>query len=1159
MTKKKYGAFRRSCWLLLLLPCCAAVAQLPPGANGGTLTGAPLPYADYYTVRGGLDAFYTAVTRDKKATVGFLGGSITYNPGWRDKVCAWLQTRFPGTEFRFIAAGIPSLGSLPHAFRVQQDLLDSGRIDLMFLEAAVNDRVNGTDSLSQLRSLEGIVRHIKKTGPETNIVLMAFADSGKTGDYDRGVIPTEVANQELVAAHYRLPSINFAREVREKIRHGEFGWKKDFKDLHPAPFGQELYFENIRQLLDSCWETYSKGTLPPGSEALPPGSGASGALPSGPEALPAPLDSANLECGRYADIRLARTDKAWTLYPDWTPGDTAKTRPGFVHVPVLGAETPGAELSLSFRGTAVGMAVVSGPDAGMVAYSIDGGAFRSLDLYTQWSRRLHLPWYVLLGSALPDVPHTLRLRISGEKNPQSLGHACRIVHFLINRAVPSPPSKVSKSADTLVVAAGQATIVFDRATGKVNYRFANGVILDNTVASVADLHRGHLSTADCSRHRCRIDSIADRWGRGKRITLEHWGNSAGLILVQHIRWYARQPYLLIDLEVRAAEPGGPQPETRDISPLAIVPATQGRLCVPGSEPRILGIPFDNDDWVNDTERRWPSQGGALVDGISYELMAVYDNTRLSGIVMGSVSHDFWKTGIAYRAAGVSGVVDSLKLFGGVATADDPARPADYGGKDGTHDHALHGTMTGAIVRSPLIYIAAAADVRRAFTDYGEMNARLNGRLSWKGGAPVYWNSFGVEDVLGASHRMMPPDVKQISDSLQSLHHFNQYSKPVLSIDSYDQGIYSTAVLDSISRYGSVRGQTMGFYFIPFSAWTWKDAIDHDELAGTHYPLRDVVLKDSSGRPIQYKEGHFGAYALDPTHPAVRESIIGQLQKARAIHARFLKIDFLTAGALESPAHYDPSVRSGIQAYNRGMRMLKRLIDSILGPEIFITQAISPLFPSQYAHTRFVSTDVYSHLRNDEPGFPDWGSTEASLATGSHMWWVQGTLWPFTNLDVIIMTHFQRNPELSEKEVKVRLYALMVMGSILGDGSDLRDSLAMRRARKFLDNARVDAFFSHPRAFTPLRWADGDSMDQQLAFYRKGDEATLVGLFNFSRKEVFPFALNPEELGLKPGNYLLKDLMTGQVIATIRKGQAPLLLTVPQEDADMIEIVPAPRK
>jgi alpha-galactosidase len=71
-----------------------------------------------------------------------------------------------------------------------------------------------------------------------------------------------------------------------------------------------------------------------------------------------------------------------------------------------------------------------------------------------------------------------------------------------------------------------------------------------------------------------------------------------------------------------------------------------------------------------------------------------------------------------------------------------------------------------------------------------------------------------------------------------------------------------------------------------------------------------------------------------------------------------------------------------------MKMLRQLVDSIMGPDIFITQAISPLFPHQYAHTRFLSTDVYSHLRNDQPGFPHYGSTSASMISATHFWWTQ---------------------------------------------------------------------------------------------------------------------------------------------------------------------------
>jgi sialidase-1 len=87
---------------------------------------------------------------------------------------------------------------------------------------------------------------------------------------------------------------------------------------------------------------------------------------------------------------------------------------------------------LPFNGTAVGIAVVSGPDAGIIGYSIDDQPSRQLNLYTQWSNWLHLPWYLLLGSGLTAGPHVLHIKISEASDPRSKGHACRIVHFLVN-------------------------------------------------------------------------------------------------------------------------------------------------------------------------------------------------------------------------------------------------------------------------------------------------------------------------------------------------------------------------------------------------------------------------------------------------------------------------------------------------------------------------------------------------------------------------------------------------------------------------------------------------------------------------------------------------------------------------------------------------------
>ncbi|HJP63238.1 MAG TPA: GDSL-type esterase/lipase family protein [Mucilaginibacter sp.] len=373
-----------------------------------------LPYGNYIDTANKLSNFVYAARVKKKATVAFLGGSITYNPGWRPKACKYLEERFPNTEFHFIAAGIPSLGSLPHAFRLQRDVLDSGKVDLLFVEATVNDRTNGTDSLTQVRALEGIIRHAKTNNPQMDIVTMAFADPDETSDYDKGIIPTEVNNHQLVANHYNLPFINLAKEVRDKIRAGEFTWDDDFKDLHPAIFGQELYFETIKDLLQACFENTASGETTKAK-------------------LPKPLNKGSLENGSYFNIKNAVYDKAWSINPNWKPADGLGTRDGFVNVPVLSADKPGATLSLRFKGAAAGIAIVSGADAGTISYSIDNGPVKNIDLYTEWSGFLHLPWYLLLGSDLTNGNHTLKITINDLKNKKSIGHACRIVNFLVNK------------------------------------------------------------------------------------------------------------------------------------------------------------------------------------------------------------------------------------------------------------------------------------------------------------------------------------------------------------------------------------------------------------------------------------------------------------------------------------------------------------------------------------------------------------------------------------------------------------------------------------------------------------------------------------------------------------------------------------------------------
>ncbi|WP_421826085.1 GDSL-type esterase/lipase family protein [Larkinella sp.] len=373
----------------------------------------PLSSSAYVNIRAGLPNAYRVITAQKKATVAFLGGSITHNPGWRDKVSRYLQEKFPQTAFTFIKAGIPSLGSLPHSFRIEQDVLSQGKVDLLFVEAAVNDRTNETDSLTQLRALEGIVRHARKSNPAVDVVLMEFADPDKSGDFRQGKKPVELANHERVAAHYQLPSIDLAREVYDRIAANEFSWEYDFKDLHPSPFGQEVYFQTMKSLLNTAFQTASS-------------------TPAKPSSVVPPLVRGSFDNGHYVPINEASLGTGWKLVENWEPADGVSTRPGFVDRPMLEATTPGAALSLNFTGTALGIALISGPDAGEVEYRIDKGPYQKMDLQTQWSQQLHLPWYKLFASNLPNKKHVLQLRMADTQNPKSKGTACRIVYFLVN-------------------------------------------------------------------------------------------------------------------------------------------------------------------------------------------------------------------------------------------------------------------------------------------------------------------------------------------------------------------------------------------------------------------------------------------------------------------------------------------------------------------------------------------------------------------------------------------------------------------------------------------------------------------------------------------------------------------------------------------------------
>ncbi len=367
---------------------------------------------EFIIPREGLAHSAQAFTENAKGRVAFIGGSITEMEGYRPRTYDTLKALFPKTEFDFLNAGISSTGSTTGAFRLSSDVLAKGKVDLLFIEFAVNDDQDAdhTDT-EMIRAMEGMVINARRHNPLVDIVFLYTANEGHIALFQSGKIPHEIAAHEKVAEHYGIPSVCLAEDVSQRMGLKEFDWEK-FGGVHPAPFGAGIYADDIACLL--------KGAAVAGDKA---------ATRQMPES---PVDELNYGNGRFLNITQAKPGKGWSIaQPDWKslPG---ATRERFTEIPMLVSNDPGSGLTLEFSGTAVGAYIVAGPDAGILGYSIDGVEMKNADLFHKYSTGLHYPRTVMFATDLKPGKHTLKLVPQSGYNPGSKGTAARIISFVEN-------------------------------------------------------------------------------------------------------------------------------------------------------------------------------------------------------------------------------------------------------------------------------------------------------------------------------------------------------------------------------------------------------------------------------------------------------------------------------------------------------------------------------------------------------------------------------------------------------------------------------------------------------------------------------------------------------------------------------------------------------
>jgi alpha-galactosidase len=220
-----------------------------------------------------------------------------------------------------------------------------------------------------------------------------------------------------------------------------------------------------------------------------------------------------------------------------------------------------------------------------------------------------------------------------------------------------------------VMRLGNLRIEYDLLHGVADI-FSGGQLLIARAFAEARLPEA-VTSMDYQTRKITHRRIRDRFGRGEEFVVVSSNGKADQ-MVQTFRLYKNADYFLTGMKI--VRKGGAA--SNFMAPL--VSDCAGHFLAAGDN-RALFVPFDNDKWVRYDAVPF---GGELT---SYEVSALYNNRDRHGLVIGSITHDTWKTGV--ESATTSNVVTRLEIFGGITSSQ-------------TRDILPHGKVGGRIIRSP---------------------------------------------------------------------------------------------------------------------------------------------------------------------------------------------------------------------------------------------------------------------------------------------------------------------------------------------------------------------------------------------------------------------------------------------------------------------------
>jgi hypothetical protein len=519
------------------------------------------------------------------------------------------------------------------------------------------------------------------------------------------------------------------------------------------------------------------------------------------------------------------------------------------------------------------------------------------------------------------------------------------------------------------------------------------------------------------------------------------------------------------------------------------------------DDRALFVPFDNDHFI--------SYNAMSINGsdTSYEVGAFYDNVSRNGLVVGSVTHDVWKSGVYW--SGSNNKLNQMNVFGGAVSANV------------TWDVMPHGSVTGSSISSPTIFVGFGPDWRRTMESFADENTSMVPKLTWTNGAPFGWNSWGVIQE-GIDYEEATNTSAFVKNNLQS-NHFNDNGVVYINLDSYWDNLTSAQLLEFVN-YCHARGQKAGVYWGPFVWWGSSANAASSTVEGTSYNYSQVLLKTTSGA----YETNDGALAMDLTHPGTQQRINYYINEFNTWGFDCLKIDFLSHGALEG-VHYDTNVTTGIEAFNEGMRYLFNQING----RMFISESIAPLFPYQYGHSRRIACDSYTSKISN---------TEYTLNAVSYGWWLD-RLYCFNDPDDVVL----EGPDANENQSRIINAAIT---GIFLDGDSFTNSASENLAVADLTNNAINTVARSGQTFVPV---DGNTgTGASTVFTSQLNGASYLAVFNYSASSL---VTNVDLVRAGISNAVeAVDLWTGRVLPV---SGAVLPMTLNEKQARLFCLLAAP--